>query len=260
MGAGPLDRARDAAARGDVVVLDEDGTPARLSRWFARSAAAHGVALEETQARRRLPGVGDAGRGPASERRRTCACARRCGGHALREIESDPLGHQDAPGAAWTRQPVRRPFDPRLPSGTRTSKRSAATDRSGRRRARRRGRRTETIGPRATPSAVARASASMHASVVTSPLARSSTRARSTIGSTSRIGRSWEIIGAENQHHHASTRQPHLRLLVARPEQQRYARRLRRHHSSSGAGNFGSPRSNPPARSSGQPRGGEYCE
>src|SRR6185369_2197162 len=62
-----LDRDAHAAARGDVVVLDEDGRR-EIVAMVVSAAAAHGPALDRAQARGRLARVDDARLGSGRQR------------------------------------------------------------------------------------------------------------------------------------------------------------------------------------------------
>ena len=86
-------RLADAAAHGDMVVLDEEGV-VEAEAMVHRAAAAHRIFLEGAQARRRLARAADLRIGMGDERhifRRQGRDARQ----AAHEVERDAFGGED---------------------------------------------------------------------------------------------------------------------------------------------------------------------
>ena len=186
-GARTFDRGPHPSARGDMVVLDENGG-AEVVAMVVGAADAHRVALERAQARGRLARVGDARPRPGGHGVDERARLRGDAAHALNEIERDALAHQDRARAAPDRPESRVRGDARA---LRRVRLDASSEGSTRAKTRAKTGPPQTIiGARATALAEASAAGSMHASVVRSPDARSSSSANATTRSTTGDGSS----------------------------------------------------------------------
>ena len=96
----PFDRGSDTAGNGDVVVLDQDRRTQRVA-MIVSAAAAHGVALERSQARRGLARIGDSRARSGGQRGHVTPGLRGDAAHALGEIQRRPLRHQHRSGRTF---------------------------------------------------------------------------------------------------------------------------------------------------------------